>query len=41
MAKAVQNQIIQDLKELKPRDIDTVINERIEKFCAMGVVVEK
>ena len=40
MAKAIQDKIIQDLKELKPRDIDTVINERIDKFCAMGVVVE-
>ncbi len=40
MAKALQDRIIKDLKELKPRDIDSVINERIEKFCAMGVVVE-
>lgn len=40
MAKAVQDRIIKDLKELKPRDIDSVINERIEKFCAMGVVEE-
>ncbi|SKB83743.1 acetyl-CoA carboxylase carboxyltransferase subunit alpha [Daejeonella lutea] len=40
MAKSIQDRIIKDLKELKPRDIDSVINERIEKFCAMGVVVE-
>ncbi len=40
-AKAVQDRIIKDLKELKPRDIDAVITERIDKFCAMGVVVEK
>lgn len=40
MAKVVQEQIIKDLKDLKPRDIDSVINERIEKFCSMGVVVE-
>ena len=40
MAKAVQERIIKDLKELKPRDIDSVIAERIGKFCAMGVVVE-
>ncbi|MGB4398324.1 MAG: acetyl-CoA carboxylase carboxyltransferase subunit alpha [Daejeonella sp.] len=40
MAKAVQERIIKDLKELKPRDIDSVITERIDKFCAMGVVVE-
>ena len=40
MAKAIQDKIIEDLKGLTPRDIDEVINERIEKFCAMGVVVE-
>ncbi len=40
MAKAVKERIVKDLKELKTRDIDTVINERIDKFCAMGVVVE-
>jgi acetyl-CoA carboxylase carboxyl transferase subunit alpha len=40
MAKAVKDQIIKDLKELKPRDIDAVIGERIDKFCAMGVVKE-
>ncbi|HEY1010575.1 MAG: acetyl-CoA carboxylase carboxyltransferase subunit alpha [Daejeonella sp.] len=40
MAKAVQARIIEDLKELKSKDIEVVINERIEKFCAMGVVVE-
>ncbi len=40
MAKAVQVRIIEDLKELKAKDIDVVVNERIEKFCAMGVVVE-
>ncbi|MES3018371.1 MAG: acetyl-CoA carboxylase carboxyltransferase subunit alpha [Bacteroidota bacterium] len=40
MAKDVQDRIIRDLKELKPRDIDSVISDRIDKFCAMGVVVE-
>lgn len=40
MAEAVKNRIIIDLKELKPRDIDTVISERIDKFCSMGVVKE-
>jgi len=40
MAKGIQERIIEDLKELKARDIDAVINDRIEKFCAMGVVVE-
>lgn len=40
MAKAVKDRIIEDLRELKPRDIETVITERIDKFCAMGVVKE-
>ena len=40
MAQAVKDRILEDLKELKPRDIETVITERIDKFCAMGVVNE-
>ena len=40
MAKTIQDRIIKDLDSLLKRDIDEVINERIEKFCAMGVVVE-
>lgn len=40
MAKTIQDKIIKDLDSLLKRDIDEVINERIEKFCAMGVVVE-
>ncbi|WP_276364450.1 acetyl-CoA carboxylase carboxyltransferase subunit alpha [Daejeonella sp. H1SJ63] len=40
MAKTIQNKITEDLKELLSRDIDEVISERIDKFCAMGVVVE-
>lgn len=40
MAISIQERIIGDLKELKARDIEAVINERIEKFCGMGVVVE-
>lgn len=40
MAKDIQTRIIEDLKNLTSQDIDKVIDERIEKFCAMGVVVE-
>lgn len=40
MAQAVKDRIIKDLQELKPRNIEEVINERIEKFCKMGVVQE-
>jgi len=40
MAKTIQIKIIDDLKLLLKQDIDQVIADRIEKFCAMGVVVE-
>ncbi len=40
MAQSIKEQIISDLAGLKNREIDQVISERIEKFCAMGVVVE-
>jgi len=40
IARTVKAKILEDLKELCPRDIREVINERIEKFCSMGVVVE-
>ncbi|MDP3467929.1 MAG: acetyl-CoA carboxylase carboxyltransferase subunit alpha [Daejeonella sp.] len=40
MAKTIQDQITKDLDLLLKRDIGEVINERIEKFCAMGVVIE-
>ncbi len=40
MAKTIQERIIQDLKVLKKKKIDEVVSQRIEKFCAMGVVVE-
>jgi acetyl-CoA carboxylase carboxyl transferase subunit alpha len=40
MASTIKEQIITDLNLLRSKDIDQVVNERIEKFCAMGVVVE-
>jgi acetyl-CoA carboxylase carboxyl transferase subunit alpha len=40
MAETMKARIIEDLEALKSKDIDTVITERIEKFCAMGVVIE-
>ena len=40
MAKTIQTKIIEDLNLLLKQDIDQVIADRIEKFCAMGVVVE-
>ncbi|MGB4774650.1 MAG: carboxyl transferase domain-containing protein, partial [Daejeonella sp.] len=40
MAKTVKDRIVEDLQSLKKKSIDDVVNERIEKFCSMGVVVE-
>jgi acetyl-CoA carboxylase carboxyl transferase subunit alpha len=40
MAKTIQAKIIEDLKLLIPQDIEQVITDRIDKFCAMGLVVE-
>jgi len=40
MADTIKDRIVEDLNELITRDIDQVVNERIDKFCAMGVVVE-
>lgn len=40
MAKTIKERITEDLKLLLGRDINEVIHERIEKFCAMGVVTE-
>jgi len=40
MAATVKEQILKDLKELKKEKTDKMIATRIDKFCAMGVVVE-
>jgi len=40
MAETVKTQIIKDLKELGKEKTDKLIAKRIDKFCAMGVVVE-
>jgi acetyl-CoA carboxylase carboxyl transferase subunit alpha len=40
MAATLKEKLIVDLNLLKKKKIDVLINERIEKFCAMGIVVE-
>jgi len=40
MAETVKAQIVKDLKELGKEKTDKLIAKRIDKFCAMGVVVE-
>ena len=39
-AENVKERILKDLQELKPVPTDELIAKRIDKFCAMGVVVE-
>lgn len=40
MAATLKKQLLKDLKVLKDYNIDQLVNERIEKFCSMGVVIE-
>lgn len=41
MAAIIKEQIIKDLDILCKRDTESLINERIDKFCSMGVVIEE
>lgn len=40
MAATLKKQILKDLKVLKEKNIDQLVTERIDKFCAMGMVLE-
>lgn len=40
MASTLKERILKELGTLGAKDIDELVNERIEKFCSMGVVVE-
>jgi acetyl-CoA carboxylase carboxyl transferase subunit alpha len=40
MASTLKKQLIKDIKVLKEMDVNTMVSERIEKFCNMGVVLE-
>ncbi|WP_207428160.1 acetyl-CoA carboxylase carboxyltransferase subunit alpha [Pedobacter sp. SYSU D00535] len=41
MAETLKAKILEDIQALKSEDISKVVNDRIEKFCSMGVVVEQ
>jgi acetyl-CoA carboxylase carboxyl transferase subunit alpha len=41
MATTLKKHLLKDLKELKARNVDELVTERIDKFCSMGVVVEE
>ena len=40
MASILKKQLIKDMKALQAKNIDELVSERIDKFCAMGVVIE-
>ncbi|WP_423148903.1 acetyl-CoA carboxylase carboxyltransferase subunit alpha [Rubrolithibacter danxiaensis] len=40
MAQVLKEQLIKDLETLCQKNIDELVDERIEKFCSMGVVEE-
>ena len=40
MAETLKKQLLKDLKALKAKNIDELVTERIDKFCAMGLVIE-
>jgi acetyl-CoA carboxylase carboxyl transferase subunit alpha len=40
MAGILKKQLLKELKGLKDKNIDELVTARIDKFCAMGVVVE-
>ena len=40
MAEILKARLLEDLSVLKARDIDELVEERIQKFCSMGVVEE-
>jgi acetyl-CoA carboxylase carboxyl transferase subunit alpha len=40
MAATLKKHLLKDLKTLKERNVDELVTERIDKFCAMGVVIE-
>ena len=41
MAQTLKKQILKDLKDLTKQKTDQLVSNRIDKFCAMGVVVER
>lgn len=40
MAETIKSRIIDELNKLHIRDVEELVDERIQKFCSMGVVVE-
>jgi acetyl-CoA carboxylase carboxyl transferase subunit alpha len=40
MASTLKKHLLKDIKTLKEKNVDDLVTERINKFCAMGVVIE-
>ncbi|MFC6099278.1 acetyl-CoA carboxylase carboxyltransferase subunit alpha [Olivibacter domesticus] len=40
IAETIKEQILKDITDLNKKQVDKLVNDRIEKFCAMGVVIE-
>ena len=40
MASILKKQLIKDMKTLQAKNVDELVSERIDKFCAMGVVID-
>jgi acetyl-CoA carboxylase carboxyl transferase subunit alpha len=40
MAAILKKQLVKELKSLKNKNVDELVKERVDKFCAMGVVNE-
>ena len=40
MAATLKERILQDLETLRQKNVDELVNERIQKFTSMGVVSE-
>ncbi|WP_419802804.1 acetyl-CoA carboxylase carboxyltransferase subunit alpha [Mucilaginibacter sp.] len=41
MIATLKQVLVDDLANLKAKNVDEMVNERIEKFCAMGVVIDE
>lgn len=40
MGETIKEKLLRDIEELGKKKTDKLVNDRIEKFCAMGVVIE-
>ncbi len=41
MFTTLKEVLLKDLEMLKSKNVDTLVNERVQKFCSMGVVIDE